>query len=64
MSTDAQKRANRKYSEKTKTFAIKYSAKDMKEAERLLNYIESENKQSVNAYIKELIKQDLDSKGY
>lgn len=62
--TEAQKRADKAYREKYKpiTFAIAYKT-DTKEGKRVKAYLEHTGK-SANAYIKELIKNDLDSKGF
>lgn len=57
-SKDAQKR----YSKKTKTFAIKYTPNDIMEMYRLKAFLEI-NGISANAYIKSVIKEDLDNKG-
>ena len=57
-SKDAQKR----YSKKTKTFAIKYTPNDIMEMYRLKTFLEV-NGISANAYIKSVIKEDLDNKG-
>jgi len=60
--TDAQKRADAKYYQKTKRFLIKYTPTDIKEANRLENYLKTINL-STNAYLKSLVKKDLDEKG-
>ena len=57
------RRAVKKYREKTVSFAIKYSAVDAVEGKRLKSYLEQTG-QSANSYIKGLIKHDLDSKGF
>lgn len=56
------RKAVKKYSEKTMSFAIKYYPTDIKEGQRLKKYLE-ETGQSANSYIKALIKADMDSKG-
>ena len=56
------RKAQKKYSEKTVNFAIKYTPTNIKEAKRLKAYLESTN-QKANSYIKSLIKADLDNKG-
>ena len=61
MSSDAQKRAYKKYAEKTINFAFKYSAVDAIEGRRLKAYLATIG-QSANSYIKALIKSDLDAK--
>lgn len=62
--TDAQKRADQKYRETHKviTKTIAYKKTDIAEGQRLISYL-SQSKQSANAYIKALIKSDLDAKG-
>lgn len=55
-------KAQKKYREKVKTFVIKYTPTDMQEGLRLKQYIESTGI-SCNAYLKELVKRDLDNKG-
>lgn len=56
------KEAQKRYNEKTMTFAVKYYPTDIIEGKRLKKYLE-DNDISANGYIKELIKKDLDSKG-
>lgn len=56
------RKAVKKYREKTVSFAVKYSAVDAEQGKRLKAYLANTG-QSANAYIKELIKRDLDSKG-
>lgn len=56
------RKAVKKYREKTVSFAIKYSAVDAEQGKRLEEYLTDTGK-SANAYIKALIKADLDSKG-
>lgn len=60
--SESQKRADKKYSDKTINFAIKYTPTDRQEALRLKAYLNS-TKQSANSYIKSLVKADLDNKG-
>lgn len=62
MSTEAQKRAQRKYSQKRMLFSATYNANEIKEGQRLKDYLET-TEQSANSYLKELIRKDLDSKG-
>lgn len=63
MSSEAQKEAYRKYNKKNKkTFSAVYTKKDMHEAIRLENYLNTQTI-SNNEYIKGLIKNDLDNKG-
>lgn len=61
-SSDAQKNAYKKYNKKKQTFALVYTPTDIQEGLRLKTYIEK-NGLSCNAYLKELVKRDLDSKG-
>lgn len=56
------RKAVKKYSEKTITFAIKYYPTDIEYGQKLKEYL-AESGQSANSYLKELIKADLDSKG-
>lgn len=56
------KKADANYRKKTQSFALKYFATDIQEGLRLKHYIESTGI-SCNAYLKELVKRDLDSKG-
>ncbi len=56
------KDAQKKYSEKTMNFAVKYYPTDIADGKRLKKYLE-ETGQSANAYIKQLIKKDMDEKG-
>lgn len=60
--TDADRKADKKYSEKTMTFTIKYTPTDKEDGLRLKAYLNSTN-QSANSYIKSLVKTDLDNKG-
>lgn len=62
MSSDAQKKAYRKYNEKKINFAVVYTPTDAIEGLRLKSYLATTG-QSANSYIKSLIKADLDSKG-
>lgn len=57
------RKAVKKYREKTVSFAVKYSAVDAKEGKLLKAYLEQTG-QSANSYIKGLIKADLDDKGF
>ena len=63
-STEAQKKANRTYREKHKPVQLSVQYKtDKIEGQRVKAYLEQSGK-SANSYIKELIKNDLDSKGF
>lgn len=57
------RKAVKKYREKTVSFAVKYSAVDANQGNILKAYLEQTG-QSANSYIKGLIKADLDAKGY
>lgn len=59
--TEAQKRYEKKRAKDCKTYAIKYTPIDMTESVRLQVYLKSVGL-SANAYIKNLIRQDLDEK--
>ena len=62
--TDAQKAANKRYRDKHKPiqFTIQYKTTDRPDGERLREYL-SDTGQTANAYIKALIKRDLDAQG-
>lgn len=61
--TEAQKKAQKKYNEKTITFACSYKpGTDSEEGKKIKEYLQQSG-QSVNSYIKELIKRDLEKKG-
>lgn len=57
------RKAVKKYSEKTLTIATKYYPTDIQEGKRLKNFLQQTG-QSANSYIKSLIKADLDAKGF
>lgn len=59
---EQRRKAVRKYNEKTMSFAIKYAVPDIQDGKRLKAYLATTG-MSANAYIKKLIKADLDSKG-
>lgn len=63
MSTEAERRAVKKYHQKLKSVTIRYTPKELSEFERFERYI-SENNVNKAEYIKNLIKADLDKKGY
>ena len=64
MSTEAQKRANRAYRERHKPIQLSVQYKtDKIEGERIKQFLE-QNGLTANAYIKSLIKKDLDEKGF
>lgn len=56
------KKAQDKYRKKVKVFSLKYTPTDIKDAFRLEKYI-TDNNLSCNAYLKSLVKKDLDEKG-
>lgn len=60
--SEAQKKADKKYSEKRINFAISYTPTDKQDGLRLKKYL-SDNGLNANSYIKQLIKIDLDKKG-
>lgn len=60
---ETNRKAVKKYREKTVSFAVKYSAVDANQGNVLKAYLEQTG-QSANAYIKALIKADLDAKGF
>ena len=62
MQTEAQKKAQKKANSQSLMFCANYRKNDIQEGQRLKDYLEITG-QSVNAYLKELIKKDLDSKG-
>lgn len=56
------KDAQKKYNEKVKMFALRYTPTDIKDGKRLEKYLK-DNNLSCNAYLKNLVKKDLDEKG-
>lgn len=62
--TEAAKRAQKKYNEKTITIGASYKpGTDIQEGQRVKAYLKQTG-QSANSYIKGLIKDDLDGKGF
>lgn len=55
---ESQKRAQKKYDQKTKTISIKYTPNDMEDYERLKRYLKSSGK-SLNSFVKSLINEYL-----
>lgn len=55
-------KAQKKYREKVKNFVVRYTPTDMPEAIRFQSYL-SAHDISTNAYLKSLIKRDMDEKG-
>ena len=62
MVSEAQKRANKKQDGYRIQFSVNYRLHDLNEGKRLKSYLELTG-QTANAYLKDLIKKDLDSKG-
>lgn len=60
--TEANRRADRKYNQKKKTYALVYTPTDIQDALRLQSYLDNAD-MSCNAYLKSLVKKDLDEKG-
>lgn len=60
---ESQLKAVRKYNSQCKSVSIRYTPKELSEFERFERYI-SENNVNKAEYIKNLIKADLDKKGY
>lgn len=60
--TESQKKYEKKRALQCKSYAVKYTPKEKAENDRLQYYL-STSGISANAYIKELIKKDLDKKG-
>ena len=58
--SDAQKAAQKKYDQKTKTVSIKYTPADMEDYERLKSYIDETGK-NINGFIKKLVNDFFDS---
>ena len=58
--SDAQKAAQKKYDQKTKTVSIKYTPADMEDYERLKRYIDETGK-STNGFIKQLVNDFFES---
>lgn len=56
------KESQARYKKKIKNFCVHYSLTDSEEAIRLETYLKDTG-QTANAYIKALIKRDLDEKG-
>ena len=60
--TDASRKADKKYNEKSITLTVSYRPTDIIEGIRVKQYLTDCN-WTANSYIKQLIKSDLDSKG-
>ena len=60
--TESQKTYEKKRMKACKNYTIKYTPKEINESNRLQAYL-NKNGLSANAYLKELVKRDLDSKG-
>ena len=63
MTSEAKLKANRDFNAKCKSVAIRYTPKELSEFERFERYI-SENNVNKAEYIKNLIRADLEKKGY
>ena len=61
MTSEAQKKAYKKYNHKKKTFSAVYTPNDMIEALRFEKFMQTQT-MSKNEYIKMLIKKDMDEK--
>lgn len=61
-SIKSNKKYNKKYNQKSKFINIKYTPNAISEYERIYRYCK-DNNISLQGYIKELIKTDLDNKG-
>lgn len=61
--TDNDRKADKKYNEKSITFGLGYRNKDELIEGRRLKYYLDNNGMSANAYLKQLVKIDLDNKG-
>lgn len=60
--TDAQKKADKSYNNKSLNFTVCYRPGEIAQGKRLKKYLE-ESGQSTNAYLKKLIADDLDRLG-
>ena len=60
--TESQKKYEKKRMQSCKSYTIKYTPKEINESDRLQRYLNSTGL-SANAYLKELVRRDLDSKG-
>ena len=60
MRTDAQKKADAKYREKTRNFMLSYSGAEIAESARLDTYLK-ENSLKTSAFLKTLVKSYLDA---
>lgn len=55
-------KSQKTYNSKCYYFSVKYTPAESDQADKLKTYLK-ETRQSANAYIKDLIKRDLDKKG-
>ena len=60
---ESNRKAQKKYATKTQIFALKYYPTDIREAQRLQAYLASTGI-SANAYLKQLVKANLDEKDF
>ena len=56
-------KSQKEYQKKTSQFKVQYSLSEAQDGERVKAYLEQTG-QSANSYIKQLIKADLDAKGF
>lgn len=61
--SDAEKKAQKKYNQKCINFSVSYKPAEVLDGERVKKYLTSQGI-TANAYIKELIKKDLDNKDF
>ena len=63
MASESQKKAYKNYNNKSIQLSVCYRPSEIDEGKRIKSYLDEHNL-SANAYIKDLIKKNLDSKGY
>lgn len=61
--TEAEKKAQKKYNQKSKYIQLKFTDNQMSDHDRIRKYCE-DNNLSLQGYIKSIIMQDLKNKGY
>ena len=61
--SESQLKAIKKYNEKSKYIQLKFTENQLKEYNRIIAYCQK-NGLSYQGYIKDLVKNDLDKKGY
>lgn len=62
-STEAEKKAQKKYREKTITLSCNYTQVDYEDGKKIKEYLELTG-QKTNSYLKRLIKEDLEKNGF